>query len=122
MNRWNIPDWLEREVLKRDSRCIYCGVVFTTPASQKRLQASWEHIINDASIVTRENIALCCLGCNASKGAKALHAWLRSEYCQSRGITPASMAAIAQAALATSANTSGVCTRQTGPVVPSDTQ
>lgn len=29
-----------------------------------------EHIINDAKIIIRENIALCCCGCNASKGQK----------------------------------------------------
>ena len=98
-NRWNIPGWLEREVRERDRTCIYCGTFFDT-ATARRFRPSWEHIVNDASVVTRENIALCCIGCNASKGTKTLAAWLQSPYCQVRGISPRSIAPIAQAALA----------------------
>ena len=103
MNRWNIPDWLEREVRTRDVHCIYCGANFAIASAERRGRPSWEHIINDEMIVTRENIALCCIGCNASKGAKPLSAWLQSRYCVSRGITPQSIAAVARAALATRA-------------------
>ncbi len=99
MNRWNIPSWLEHEVLERDSSCVYCRTAFADQAP-RRSRRSWEHIINDASIVTRENIALCCIGCNASKGTKALAVWLESRYCASRGITADSIAGVAQAALA----------------------
>ena len=102
MNRWKIPHWLEEEVLARDRYCIYCGIEFTTSAAQRRIKPSWEHIINDARIVTRENIALCCVGCNASKGAKSLSMWLESDYCKSRGITAMSVATVAQVALSAS--------------------
>ena len=61
--------------------------------------ATWEHIINDARIITRENIALCCTACNASKGTKRLGEWLRSSYCKSRGITTDTIARVAVAAL-----------------------
>jgi hypothetical protein len=98
-NRWNIPGWLEREVRERDRACVYCGTLFAT-ATSRRDRPSWEHIVNDASIVTRENIALCCIGCNASKGTKALSVWLLSKYCLARGISSRSVAPIAQAALA----------------------
>ncbi len=77
-NKWNIPDWLENEVRERNKACVYCGVVFTPAKVSRRSAASWEHIINDAKIVTRENIALCCCGCNASKGQKQLSVWLHS--------------------------------------------
>lgn len=99
MNRWNIPAWLEREVLERDHSCVYCGTLFVT-ADARRDRPSWEHIVNDARIVTRENIALCCIACNASKGTKALTAWLQSRYCLARGITEHSVAPVVQAALA----------------------
>jgi len=99
MNRWNIPTWLEQEVLARDTRCIYCAVEFAGIAIERRCRPSWEHIINDAKIITRENIALCCIGCNASKGARPLAVWLESKYCKSRGITAASIAEIARAVL-----------------------
>jgi hypothetical protein len=26
MNRWRIPEWLEREVRQRDTDCVYCRV------------------------------------------------------------------------------------------------
>lgn len=99
MNKWNIPEWLEREVVKRDRCCVYCGVEFVDANATRRLQPSWEHIINDARIVKRENIARCCISCNASKGAKELKDWLESKYCRTRGITAESVAAVVRAVL-----------------------
>jgi hypothetical protein len=102
MNRWNIPDCLEVEVRARDVRCIYCGVEMLArlSADGRRAQvATWEHIINDARIITRENIARCCTACNASKGTKRLGEWLKSSYCRSRGITANTIAHVAVAAL-----------------------
>ena len=87
MNKWNIPDWLEREVVERDRRCVYCGVTFGMQSTTRRHRPSWEHIINDASIITPRNIARCCIACNASKGTKGLADWLQSQYCRTRGIT-----------------------------------
>ena len=98
MNRWHIPEDLEGEIRRRDRSCIYCGKVFADATSRGQ-QPSWEHIVNDASMVTRENIALCCISCNASKGTKDLSAWLDSKYCRRRGITAATLAPVAQRAL-----------------------
>jgi hypothetical protein len=99
MNRWKIPAWLERDVVQRDQGCIYCCTPFGGVTSPRRSRPSWEHIVNDARIVTRENIALCCIGCNASKGSKPLAVWLQSTYCKSRGITAESVAVVVRAAL-----------------------
>lgn len=99
MNNWSIPDWLEREVLDRDTACVYCGCKFDGSTSDRRLKPSWEHIINDAKIITRENIAHCCVGCNASKGAKPLLEWLDSSYCQRKGISESTVAPVVQAAI-----------------------
>ena len=85
-NNWNIPSSLEQEIRQRDNVCVYCGVEFTSTKISKRTAASWEHIINDAKIITRENIALCCCGCNASKGQKQLSIWLQSKYCKDNNI------------------------------------
>jgi 5-methylcytosine-specific restriction endonuclease McrA len=100
MNRWNIPGWLEREVIERDRCCIYCGVEFVCSAPTRSRAPSWEHIINDARIVTRENIARCCISCNASKGTKDLGAWLQSNYCRTHGITANSVSAVVKSFLA----------------------
>lgn len=98
-NNWNIPAWLEKEVRVRDKVCVYCGVEFTLSKVSKKTAASWEHIINDAKIITRENIALCCCGCNASKGQKQLSVWLESKYCKARGINPETVAPIIKKAI-----------------------
>ena len=103
MNTWNIPRLLEDEVRARDKMCIYCGIEMLqkVPLGRSRKAvATWEHIINDARIVTRENIALCCCGCNASKGQKALVVWLQSNYCVERGVSEATVAQIVRDALA----------------------
>ena len=98
-NNWNIPTWIEKEVRERDKVCVYCGVKFTPAKISKKTAASWEHIINDAKIITRENIALCCCGCNASKGQKRLSVWLESAYCKKRGINYKSVAPIVKKAI-----------------------
>jgi len=89
MNNWHIPHWLEKEVRERDKICIYCGIQMIEqmpPRGPRRNVATWEHIINDASIVSRENIARCCVACNSSKGSKKLSDWIHSNYCKKRGI------------------------------------
>src|SRR5437588_12653714 len=102
-NRWHIPKSLEEEVRARDQNCVYCCVEMlqnVLRGSPRKAVATWEHIINDARIVTRENIALCCCACNASKGQKALVDWLQSIYCVKRGVNESTVAQIVRDALA----------------------
>jgi len=102
MNPWGIPDWLEKEVKERDKTCIYCGtqMIEQMPSrGPRKAVATWEHIINNASIITRENIARCCLACNSSKGTKRLADWLQSSYCKKRGINKKTVAEIVKVAL-----------------------
>lgn len=97
MNIRNIPSWLETEVRKRDLCCIYCGIKFDK--NIKKNSATWEHIVNDSKIINRENIALCCCSCNASKSAKELSDWLTSDYCKRKNITIENVAPIVKQAL-----------------------
>ena len=97
-NNWNIPPALETEIRNRDQTCVYCNVRFGSDGTRKT-SATWEHIVNDARIVTRENIALCCSSCNASKGAKELADWLESDYCKRRGIEYETVAEVVRKAL-----------------------
>ena len=102
INRWGIPAWLEEEVKARDKVCVYCGVQMIERMPQggsRRTVATWEHIINDASIVTPENIARCCSACNSSKGTKDLADWMKSNYCKKRGINKDTVAEIVKQAL-----------------------
>lgn len=98
-NRWNIPAALETMIRLRDQTCVYCRRPFTPYSQSRKMAASWEHIINDASLITPENIALCCCGCNASKGQKPLLLWLASPYCARHGITAATVAPVVQLAI-----------------------
>ncbi len=97
--RWKISRELAIVVIARDARCIYCQVEFEAPFIVRRTCPSWEHIVNDVSLVGPENIALCCVSCNASKGAQTLKLWLTSTYCRSRHISIASIAEIASKTL-----------------------
>jgi len=110
MNQWDIPAWLEREVRQRDKKCVYCRIPMleSPPAHGSRKSvATWEHIINDARIVTRENIARCCASCNSSKGTKKLSDWLESDYCKKRGITKDTVAEVVRRAFVVQPNILG---------------
>ena len=98
-NRWKIPEWLEKEVRARDTVCVYCGTQFSPDKESRKSFASWEHIINDATIITRENIALCCCSCNASKGSKGLSAWLNSSGSKQRGVNQDTLARVIKSAI-----------------------
>ena len=99
-NRWKIPDALEREIIDRDRCCVYCGIAFGSTDSRRAAKPTWEHIVNDARIVNRNNIARCCVSCNASKGTKALADWFESDYCRGRGISKNTVADVVKRALA----------------------
>ena len=104
MNKWHIPESLENEVRARDIHCVYCGVRMIEKAlkgASRKTVATWEHIINDESIVTHENIALCCTSCNASKGARELSEWIHSSYCKKRRISEDTVAEIIKKMLRT---------------------
>lgn len=106
MNNWNIPDWLEKEVRERDKTCVYCGIQMIEkmpPHGLRKTVATWEHIINDASIVSRENIARCCASCNSSKGTKKLSDWIQSSYCKKHGINKDTVAEVVKEVLRASA-------------------
>ena len=102
MNKWGIPAWLEREVLQRDEECVYCRIPMleSPPADgSPKSVATWDHIINDAKSVTRENIVRCCASCNSSKGTKKLSLWIESSYCKQRGIGRDTVADVVKQAL-----------------------
>ena len=98
--RWNTPRALAEATLARDRHCVYYHRPFEDLDGRKSGWPSWEHIVNDITVVTEENIVLCCLGCNASKGVKSLEKWLESKYCSERGITALSLGSIARKSVA----------------------
>jgi hypothetical protein len=102
MNNWGIPVWLEREARRRDKECVYCRIpMLESPTSDRsrKAVATWEHLINEARIVTRENIARCCAACNSSKGTKKLSLWIESGYCKRHAIGRDTVADVVKQAL-----------------------
>jgi hypothetical protein len=80
-----------------------CGIELVDkvePGQSSRAMATWEHIINDARIITPENIARCCAPCNSSKGTKNLADWMQSRYCLENGISEHTVAEVVRQALA----------------------
>lgn len=98
-NKWGIPKDVESFVLKRDTHCVYCGIKFDSESTSRKTKPSWEHIVNDIRINNSDNIALCCISCNASKGAKPLKVWLDSKYCSLKNITSETVAEVVKVAL-----------------------
>lgn len=96
-NKWGIPSDVEAFVLERDKTCVYCNVSFDN--SIRKLKPSWEHIVNDIRINGPDNIALCCVSCNASKGAKELEVWMNSNYCLRKNINIETVADVIKKAL-----------------------
>ena len=90
---------MEKKILARDLVCVYCGTSFTIHEQCRKTSPSWEHIVNDARIVTLENIARCCVSCNASKGSKDLKDWLESTYCKKKGVTAKTVADVVKKTL-----------------------
>jgi hypothetical protein len=48
MNKWGIPEQIEKTVLLRDKQCVYCQVLFSKKA--RKTTASWEHVINENTV------------------------------------------------------------------------
>ena len=98
-NRWGIPKDVEDFVKQRDRNCVYCGQQFLAIPESRKQKPSWEHIVNDIRINGINNISLCCMSCNASKGAKLLNDWLQSDYCKRNNITSDSVAKVVKEAI-----------------------
>jgi hypothetical protein len=98
-NRWGIPKEVEVFVKQRDTNCVYCGQEFSEQTESRKQKSSWEHIVNDIRINGVDNISLCCMSCNASKGAKLLVDWLESDYCKQNSINKDSVAQVVKEAI-----------------------
>ena len=98
-NRWGIPKDVENYVKERDDKCVYCGLEFSEENESRKSKPSWEHIVNDIRINGIDNIALCCMSCNASKGAKLLEDWLQRDYCKKKGIKAETVAIVVKKAI-----------------------
>ena len=98
--RWGISREVALHEAARDKNCIYCRRDFDLTLENRAAVPSWEHIVNDVSLTSIQNVGLCCVSCNSSKGKKkSVKDWLNSAYCQVRGITYATIAPLVRNSL-----------------------
>jgi hypothetical protein len=74
-NSYGIPDEIEKKIRAKD-----------------RTEGSIEHFNNRWHFEKEWNVAICCRGCNSSKGTKTLLTWFKSPYCVERKISKATVA------------------------------
>jgi len=89
-NIFGISDEVEKEIRARDKRCVFCHKKFSRRS--RTSGATIEHFNNDGPMTKKYNLAICCGGCNSSKGTKKLLAWLKTPYCRERQINEKSVA------------------------------
>lgn len=96
-NKYGIPDKVEKEIRKRDMPyCVYCRKRMTVPkrGGPRSKWATIEHLDERGPdfwderlrgiVLSEKNLAICCFGCNASRGQHNLHEWFESSYCTDR--------------------------------------
>jgi len=95
VNRFRIPNEIEKEIRARDKRCVYCHKKMTSKINRARGKdyPTFEHFNMNVGApnywdegLRIEDIAICCNQCNASRGSKKLPDWFRTKYCTSRNI------------------------------------
>lgn len=98
-NKFGIPEKILAPIRERDRNCVYCGKVMISPYDRRNPKDSLtiEHFNWDGPFYWKdgldaEDIAMCCLSCNSSRGIKLLDEWFRSKYCTERGITAETVA------------------------------
>jgi len=98
-NKYGIPDNVEEEIRKRDMPyCVYCHKKMTIPKRggsrsnwatiehlNERGPDYWDESWNEIRL-SENNLAICCFGCNASRGQLSLYKWFESPYCTDRKI------------------------------------
>jgi hypothetical protein len=88
----------EEELRARDRMCVYCRKAMKTFADVKAArgkladQATIEHLSFDGPFYVRDglkkkDLAICCRGCNSSRGERRLLDWFKLDYCLSRNIS-----------------------------------
>jgi 5-methylcytosine-specific restriction endonuclease McrA len=86
-NTYGISENDEREIRARDKTCVYCGVLMKqSPHATGSSGATLEHFNNDGPLSKRYNVAICCRGCNSSKGTMGLSVWFKTPYCRNKKI------------------------------------
>jgi hypothetical protein len=93
-NIYGIPDEALDRIRERDRTCVYCHKpMFLFGSKEPRTDwATIEHLDHLPPWDDPTTVAICCVSCNSSRGARLLPDWFGREYCVSRGISEESVA------------------------------
>ena len=92
-NTYGISDEVEKEIRARDKTCVYCRKPMKKhPRKMDASGPTLEHFNNDGPLRKKYNLAICCRGCNSSKGTKKLSPWFKTPYCIEKNINPKTVA------------------------------
>jgi len=84
-NTYGISEHDERQIRARDRTCVYCGILMKqSPRAMCASGATIEHFNNDGPLRKKYNVAICCRGCNSSKGTKRLSVGFKTPYCREK--------------------------------------
>ena len=93
-NNYSIPEDVVQRIRRRDKRCVYCHkkMIYPCTGNNRSNWATIEHLDEEGPAYWDEGLkerglAICCGGCNSSRGTKALREWFKSSYCIERKIT-----------------------------------
>lgn len=92
-NNYKIPAEVEQRIRDTDKRCVYCGKLMKkfSVMGDRSDMASIEHFREEGPFywdkgLKEEDIGICCISCNSSRGRKSLSAWFKGSYCTNRNI------------------------------------
>jgi hypothetical protein len=92
-NKYGISENDEREIRARDRTCVYCHIrLKRSPHAMGSSGATIEHFNNDGPFDKKNNTAICCRGCNSSRGNKNLSDWFKTAYCIEKNINEKTVA------------------------------
>jgi len=100
-NQWQIPSDAEKRIRQRFPVCAYCGGKMEEYPNRKGCppdKSTFEHLNRHGPFrwsegLNETDVVMACGRCNSSRGKKLLSDWFQTDYCQSRGICEASVAA-----------------------------
>ena len=88
-NIYDLPEEELELVRKRDTQCVYCHKIMSTPATDV-WQGDWatiEHLNHLPPWNNPKTIAICCGSCNSSRGKKTILEWFNSPFCKEKNIS-----------------------------------
>src|SRR5258706_2275704 len=91
-NTYGISKQDELEIRARDNTCVYCGILMNQ--SRDSSGATLEHFNNDGPLNEKHNVAICCRGCNSSKGTMSLSVWFKKPYCREKEISEETVSSV----------------------------